>query len=158
LAAGTKTLPAALAGPELDLRLLVDHRERLVRTRVALNSTLQWNLHDRSPELTLPGGALFSKKWTTKAQSMADEVTRWGVVTCGSHEPPAARRQRMIRLEKAAEAAGVLVSTEPGDDRAPKSITIRWSARDDLNAASSRILDQVGIHPADWENGPKKVA
>jgi transposase len=66
-AAGIETLPtAALAGPELDLRLLVDHRERLVRTRVALNSTLQWNLHDLWPELTLPGGALFSKKWTAK--------------------------------------------------------------------------------------------
>jgi transposase len=59
-------LAAGIAGPELDLRLLVDHRERLVRTRVALNSTLQWNLHDLWPELTLPGGALFSKKWTTK--------------------------------------------------------------------------------------------
>ena len=47
LAAGIETLPtASLAGPELDLRLLVDHRERLVRARVALNSTLQWNLHD----------------------------------------------------------------------------------------------------------------
>ena len=67
LAAGIETLPtAALAGPELDIRLLVDHRERLVRTRVALNNTLQWNLHDLWPELTLPGGALFSKKWTTK--------------------------------------------------------------------------------------------
>jgi transposase len=67
LAAGIETLPtAALAGPELDLRLLVDHRERLVRTRVGLNSTLRWNLHDLWPELTLPGGALFSKKWTTK--------------------------------------------------------------------------------------------
>jgi transposase len=48
-------------GPELDLR-----RERLVRTRVARNNTLQWNLHDLWPELALPGGALFSKKWTTK--------------------------------------------------------------------------------------------
>jgi transposase len=67
LAAGIESLPtAALAGPELDLRLLVDHRERLVRTRVALNSTLRWNLHDLWPELTLPGGALFSKLWTTK--------------------------------------------------------------------------------------------
>ena len=67
LAAGINTLPtAALAGPELDLRLLVDHRERLVRTRVALNSTLQWNLHDLWPELALPGGALFSNKWSTK--------------------------------------------------------------------------------------------
>jgi transposase len=39
---------------------------RLVRARVALNSTLQWNLHDLWPELALPGGALFSKKWTSK--------------------------------------------------------------------------------------------
>jgi hypothetical protein len=36
-----------LAAVELDIRLLVDHRERLVRTRVALNGTLQWNLPAR---------------------------------------------------------------------------------------------------------------
>jgi hypothetical protein len=32
------------------LRLLVDHRERLVRKRVAINNTLQWHLHDLWPE------------------------------------------------------------------------------------------------------------
>jgi transposase len=65
LAEGVEALPtAALAGPELDVRLLVDHRERLVRQRVGLNNTLQWNLHDLWPELVLPGGALFSRKWT----------------------------------------------------------------------------------------------
>jgi transposase len=64
---GLDAFPAAhLDGPELDLRLLVDHRERLVRHRVELNSTLQWHLHDLWPELRLPGGALFSKKWTTR--------------------------------------------------------------------------------------------
>src|SRR5512132_958845 len=64
---GLETFPAAhLDGPELDLRLLVDHRERLVRHRVELNSTLQWHLHDLWPELELPGGALFSKKWSTR--------------------------------------------------------------------------------------------
>jgi transposase len=64
---GLAKLPAAqLEGPELDLRLLVDHRERLVRQRVALNNTLQWHLHDLWPELTLPGGALFSTKWGTR--------------------------------------------------------------------------------------------
>jgi transposase len=67
VAEGIDSLPtAALAGPELDVRLLVDHRERLVRVRCALNNTLQWNLHDLWPELTLPGGALFSTKWSTK--------------------------------------------------------------------------------------------
>jgi transposase len=61
---GLDELPAAqLNGPELDLRLLVDHRERLVRQRVALNNTLQWHLHDLWPELELPGSSLFYGNW-----------------------------------------------------------------------------------------------
>jgi hypothetical protein len=52
---------AHLDGPELDLRLLVDHRERLVSHRVELNNTLRWHLHDLWPELELPGGPLFSR-------------------------------------------------------------------------------------------------
>jgi hypothetical protein len=64
---GLASFPVAhLDGPELDLRLLVDHRERLVRHRVELNSTLLWHLHDLWPELQLPGGALFSKKHSTR--------------------------------------------------------------------------------------------
>jgi transposase len=56
LAEGIATLPTAeLAGPELDVRLLVDHRERLVGQRVGLNNALQWHLHDLWPELELPG-------------------------------------------------------------------------------------------------------
>jgi transposase len=30
------------------------------------SSTLLWHLHDMWPELRLPGGALFSKKWSTR--------------------------------------------------------------------------------------------
>ena len=61
---GLDTLPAAhLDGPELDLRLLVDHRERLVRARVAINNTLQWHLHDLWPDLQIPGSSLFYGKW-----------------------------------------------------------------------------------------------
>ncbi len=45
---------------------MVDHRERLVRHRVELNSTLPWHLHDLWPELKPPGGARFSKKWSTR--------------------------------------------------------------------------------------------
>src|SRR5215217_5763771 len=64
---GLECFPAArLDGPELDLRLLVDDRERLVRHRVELNSTLLWHLHDLWPELWLPGGALLLNKWATR--------------------------------------------------------------------------------------------
>jgi transposase len=64
---GIESLPTAqLAGVELDLRLLVDHRERLVRQRTALCNDVRWNLHDLWPELSLPGGALFARTWLTK--------------------------------------------------------------------------------------------
>src|ERR671931_2290246 len=64
---GLESFPAAhLDGPELDLRLLVDHRERLVRQRVGLNSTLQWHLHDLWPELELPGSSLFYGRWAPR--------------------------------------------------------------------------------------------
>ena len=64
---GVDRLPLAeLAGVELDIRLLVDHRERLVRTRTALYNDLLWHLHDLWPEQTFPGSALLSKKWSTR--------------------------------------------------------------------------------------------
>jgi transposase len=64
---GLAALPTAhLDGPELDLRLLVDHRERLICRRVGLNNTLQWHLHELWPELVLAGGALFSAKWSSR--------------------------------------------------------------------------------------------
>jgi transposase len=62
---GIDSLPAAqLAGSELDIRLLVDHRDRLVHSRVALNNDLLWHLHDLWPELKLPRNALTAKKWS----------------------------------------------------------------------------------------------
>jgi transposase len=85
LGEGLGSLPAArLDGPELDLRLLVDHRERLVRQRVGLNNTLQWHLHDLWPELELPGSALMSTKWSSRIarrlaraeQTMRVRITR----------------------------------------------------------------------------------
>jgi transposase len=62
---GVERLPVAeLAGVELDIRLLVDHRERLVRMRTALSNDLLWHLHDLWPEQAFPKCALLSKKWT----------------------------------------------------------------------------------------------
>ncbi|MDP1847219.1 MAG: IS110 family transposase [Solirubrobacteraceae bacterium] len=64
---GVDRLPVAeLAGVELDIRLLIDHRERLVHVRTKLYNDVLWHLHDLWPELVLPGSALLSKKWTTR--------------------------------------------------------------------------------------------
>jgi len=61
---GIVTLPVAqLSGVELDIRLLVDHRERLVATRTRLINDLRWNLHDLWPELEIPSGGLTAVHW-----------------------------------------------------------------------------------------------
>src|SRR3954447_6848997 len=61
---GLDTLPVAqLAGPELDVRLLVDHRERLVAQRTALINDLRWGLHDLWPEFEIPERALIRGCW-----------------------------------------------------------------------------------------------
>src|SRR3954470_21969696 len=79
---GLQSFPTAhLDGAELDLRLLVDHRERLVRHRVELNNTLLWHLHDLWPEIELPGRALFSKKCGTRIGrrlARAEQTMRFG--------------------------------------------------------------------------------
>jgi transposase len=64
---GLDTLPVAqLAGPELDVRLLVDHRERLVAQRTALSNDLRWHLHDLWPETEIPPRALTMTGWQTR--------------------------------------------------------------------------------------------
>src|SRR3954463_16320681 len=61
---GLETLPVAqLAGAELDIRLLVDHRDRLVKQRTALINDLRWQLHDLWPELEIPLRALTGLRW-----------------------------------------------------------------------------------------------
>jgi transposase len=64
---GLEKLPVArLAGPELDVRLLVDHRDRLVAQRTALSNDLRWHLHDLWPETVIPPRALTATGWQTR--------------------------------------------------------------------------------------------
>jgi transposase len=71
---GLDTLPVAqLAGPERDVRLLVDHRERLVSQRTALINDLRWGLHDLWPEFEIPPRALIHAGWQDR---VAGRLTR----------------------------------------------------------------------------------
>jgi transposase len=87
---GLETLPVAqLAGAELDIRLLVDHRDRLVKQRTALINDLRWQLHDLWPEVEIPLRALTGQRWqqrlarrlarneqTTRVRVARDELNR----------------------------------------------------------------------------------
>jgi transposase len=64
---GLDTFPAAhLNGPELDLRLLVDHRERLAAIASSSTARCCGICTICGPSCGLPGGALFSKKPSTR--------------------------------------------------------------------------------------------
>ena len=87
---GLDALPSAqLAGIELDIRLLVDHRSRLVATRTRLINDLRWHLHDLWPELEIPTGGLIAVRFpqrlaarlahaaqTTRVRIARDELRR----------------------------------------------------------------------------------
>jgi transposase len=61
---GPETLPAAHLDPDaLELKLLLDHREDLVRSRSEDQCRLRWHLHDLWPELEIPAGALDRIVW-----------------------------------------------------------------------------------------------
>ena len=64
---GPQTLPAAhLDERALELKLLLDHREDLVRSRAEDQQRLRWHLHDLWPELRLPAGCLDRIVWLAK--------------------------------------------------------------------------------------------
>ncbi len=51
-------LPVAkLDGPARELKLLVDHREDLVRERTRMQARLRWHLHELFPDLFIPQSA-----------------------------------------------------------------------------------------------------
>jgi transposase len=61
---GPETLPAAhLDEDALQVKLLLDHREDLVKARSEDQCRLRWHLHDLWPELEIPAGALDRIVW-----------------------------------------------------------------------------------------------
>lgn len=61
---GPETLPAAhLDRDALELKLLLDHREDLIKARSEDQQRLRWHLHDLWPELELPAGCLDRILW-----------------------------------------------------------------------------------------------
>jgi len=61
---GPETLPAAhLDEKALRVKLLLDHREDLVRARSADQQRLRWHLHDLWPDYRIPDGALDRFVW-----------------------------------------------------------------------------------------------
>lgn len=69
-------LPAAtLAGPELELHLLVSHREDLVAERTRAQGRLRWHLHALDPELEVPARSLGHRVWLDRVAGRLGAIT-----------------------------------------------------------------------------------
>jgi transposase len=60
---------ASLAGPDHDVRLLLDHREDLVGERTRIQGRLRWHLHDLDLALEIPPKALDRRVWLDRLEA-----------------------------------------------------------------------------------------
>jgi transposase len=68
-------LPAArLEGPELDIHLVLSHREDLVGERTRLQGRLRWHLHALDPELEVPARSLRHRVWLDRVAQRLDSM------------------------------------------------------------------------------------
>ena len=111
---GLDTLPVAqLAGPELDVRLLVDHRERLVAHRTALSNDLRWHLHDLWPETVIPPRALIARGWQTRVAARLARAEQTARVRIARDELRRVRELTRTINDLHAELAALVAALAP---------------------------------------------
>jgi transposase len=84
---GVETLPAArLAGPELEIRQLAVHRQRLIDARTRLINELRWQLHDLWPDWEIPKRTLTGGRWQQQVTRRLARAERNARVTVARDE------------------------------------------------------------------------
>jgi len=112
---GVETLPVAqLAGPELDVRLLVDHRERLVGQRTRLINDLRWGLHDLWPEFEIPSRALIHRGWQDRVDGRLKRAAQSTRVRIARDELRRIRELTRAITALEAELAPIVAELSPG--------------------------------------------
>jgi transposase len=162
---GLDTLAVAqLAGAERDVRLLVDHRERLVGQRTALINDLRWGLHDLSPEFEIPPRALIHGRWqdrvagrlarapqSVQVRIARDELRRIRELTraIDALERELAALVAALAPQLVAErGCGVLTAAKHRRDRRRRALRLRRQARAVVgNGTAPRLLGQHAPPP-----------
>jgi transposase len=109
---GPETLPTAhLDEGALELKLLLDHREDLVRARAEDQQRLRWHLHDLWPDFELPASCLNRIVWLDRVArklARAEQSARVRV----SRELVGAIRDRARRIAALEREIGAMVRAQ----------------------------------------------
>ena len=156
-------LPAAVEDEAArDLRLLVDHREALVRQRSEAQDRLRWLLHDIDPNLRIPAGALDRKVWlervarrlTRQEQGVSVRIARDLVRRCRALTREANELEREVALAVAAYAPQLLELKGCGALVAAKIIgETAGAGRFRSDAQFARL---AGVAPLDASSGQQR--
>ncbi len=157
---GVGSLPAAeLDERALEIKLLLDHREDLVRERTALQGRLRWHLHDLWGQDGVPAGGLDRAKWLDRLarrlarseQTARVRVCREQVVRLRQLARRCAELEREISLLVAAHAPQLLKL--PGCGALSAAKIVAETAGADRFATDARFARHAGIAPIPASSG-----
>jgi transposase len=116
---GIETLPAAhLDEGSLEIRLLLNHREDLVRARSEDQCRLRWHLHDLWPEFEVPVGALDRMVWLDRVARKLARADQSARVRIARELVRAIRERTRSALELEREIAALV------DEKAPELLEL----------------------------------
>jgi transposase len=157
---GPETLPAAYLDEDaMQVKLLLDHREDLVKARSEDQCRLRWHLHDLWPELEIPAGALDRMVWLDRVarklsraeQSARVRVARELVTEIRRRTRRAAELQREIGALVKAQAPELLALEGCGALTAAKLIAETAGAR--RLPSDAKFARLAGVAPIPASSG-----
>jgi transposase len=157
---GPDTLPAAhLDEQALELKLLLDHREDLVRARAEDQQRLRWHLHDLWPDLELPATCLnrllwldrISRKLSRAEQSARVRVSRELVRAIRDRTKRASGLEREIAAMVRAQAPQLLELPGCGTLTAAKLLAETAGAA--RFATDAKLARLAGVAPIPASSG-----
>lgn len=157
---GIDRLPQArLEGASLEIRLLLDHHDDLVKSRSNEQRRLRWHLHDLFDDLEIPLGALDREVWLTKITRRLARQPRSARVRIAREQVTSIRAatRRIRELEReiaelvAIEAPQLLAQRGCGPLTAAKLIGEIAGA--DRFASDAKLARAAGVAPIEVSSG-----
>jgi transposase len=159
---GPETLPCAhLDERALEVKLLLDHREDLVKARSEDQQRLRWHLHDLSPELEIPAGALdrliwldrIARKLARSEQSARVRIARELVLAIRQRTRRSAELEREISALVGAQAPGLVALSGCGTLTAAKLLA--ETAGVQRFASDAKLARLAGVAPIPASSGKR---